>query len=324
MIEVNSVIQNNVIKLFTGEKLFECGEVESPLIEGFLWPRDVIMLLGSEKAGKSILAMQMASCLTSGEKFLDIYDCQRTPVLYIQTEGKREEFARRLKNINNSIPVFNDDFYHVYKKQLPIDNAEFNHELKKIIAQLPKVPKVMFIDSLYSSMEGDLNDNKATRKFIGMVAQLTEARHMAVVIIHHEKKENFNSSLGESVKHDGDKGAYGSIFLRAWVDHIIFLRMNRDKTRTLSCSTQRSGTIEMNHDLVLVEPDPLCFQIKGDYAACTEIVKGALKINGQMLKEDIIKKTGLSLSSIDKALRQLKKDKLVDYSSSYPREFYII
>lgn len=289
------------IETFTGERLLERETNVEALIDGFLWERDVVMLLGSEKSGKSIIGMQMLSALSAGGLFLGKYQAKKVPVLYLQCEGKKDETPLRLENMMKGVSLDKDYFIRMYKKFLPLDMDVYMHELSAEISKLPIKPKVMCLDCLYMAMSGDLNENEDVRRFIQKLSIILELHKMTCIIVHHAKKEEYFE--GKEVE-KGDKCSYGSVFLRANVDHILFFNMNKDKTRTLSCSTQRSGKVAENETLVLVEPSPLMFQIQGAYTGSEETVLWHCT-KARVTKAELIKNLGYSESTIDRALKTL-------------------
>lgn len=289
------------IEVFYGESLLQRDTNVEQIIEGYLWDRDVIMLLGSEKAGKSIAALQMCSGISSGSLFLGKYQCKKLPVLYLQVEGKKDETPMRLENMMKAVSVDKDYFYRAYKKFLPLDLEEYRDALDHKIASLPITPKVLCLDCLYMGMEGDLNDNQAIRKFIANVSPVFEKYGLTVIIVHHAKREDFFQ--GKKIDH-GDNSSYGSVFLRAYVDHIVYLDKHADKTRTLSCSTQRSGKVSENETLILIEPSPLFFRIRDKFSGTEETILWHLeRIN--MSKKEIMGMTGYSESTIERSLKTL-------------------
>ena len=308
------------IKHYTGETLTYAEELPDPLIEGYLWPDDLIMLLGTEKAGKSIVALQMAACLSSGSLFLEKYKCKKTPVAYLQTEGKQDETAFRIQHMMNAIDFDKNYFHRLYKKFLPLDIPEYMSGLDKLIQVLNPRPKVLIVDALYTSMAGDLNDNKDMRAFLFSYARLSERYSLTTILVHHAKREEFFE--GQKVE-KGDKVSYGSVFLRANVDHIIFLEMQRDKTRTLSCQTQRSGKVAEKEDLILIQPNPLYFEIKGDYKAYEEIVLANYKLQPDT-RSGVVKRTSLSESSVKQATLHLLRDKKIKEFVQNSERFYSI
>ena len=109
----------------TGTALWTHDETNQPIIDGVLWEGDVLMLLGSEKAGKSILGLQLAFCLTSGQPFLDKYAVPvPCSVLYIQTEGKPSEMVERMLAMRETLEIDDTRFYHLHQRFLPLRSAE--------------------------------------------------------------------------------------------------------------------------------------------------------------------------------------------------------
>lgn len=288
-----------------GDELFEFETHQEALITEILWPQDVVMILGNEKAGKSVLALQMACCLTTGQAFLDKYAIpKKVPIVYLQTEGKKDLTTDRLKRMHEAIDLDPTLFYHVYQKMFPLDMEGNLKTMISILANLPQKPEVLFIDSLYTSMMGDMNENSDTRSFITSVSQLVENFKLAVPIIHHERKES-RDERGNIID-TGDKASYGSVFWRAWVEHILYLKRHKDQSRTLTCDTQRSGQVTVREDLILLHEVPLCFEVKGDYAPYAEVISHHL--NGEPNdKISLSKVSGLSVSSVEKGLRLLLK-----------------
>ncbi len=309
------------ITLYTASDLREGIQSPTPLIDGVLWEGDIIMLLGNEKAGKSILAMQMAFCLTTATPFLDKYVVPKQKlVLYIQAEGKRSEFVERMNCMDNTIPVDNLRFFHIPKKFLPFDVDEYWESLIDCIREMPYPPHIIFIDPVYMCMSGDLINNKDARKFLSRVSQLSDMFNSTIVMVHHDSrpiKDRDHKAIER-----GDQGSYGSVFFRANVDHILYLKMNADKSRLLTCETQRSGKIMEREELVLIQPDPLCFEIKGDYSGAEETVKyniwNPTKEKEYHTRDTLTLITQLGPSTVDKALRHLNQDKQIVKLSGKP------
>jgi len=317
------------IKAYCGETLRSNSTPPETIIENFLWKEDCAMILGSEKAGKSILAQQMLVSIVTGEPFLGKFEVKKPgPVVYIQAEGKRDEFVDRLNNISMSFnkPMNDAMFMHIFKKYCPLNVPIFMEAIfEKIDAQV-KIwgcnPVAICVDSVYKAMEGDLNENRDIIGFTNSIDELISRYSSAVPIIHHDAKEWRDEKL-QAIER-GDKGAYGSVFLRAYVDHILYLKMQKSKARTLTCDTQRSGKTHGEViDLLMVEPTPLCFQIKGDYKPSTEIIIHQLRLNGQMSYAQLIEKTGLAQITLQQGMAILIKDKKVGFVDLKERFFFL-
>src|SRR3990167_6036567 len=290
------------IHSYCGETLRSNSEPPVAIIENFLWKEDAAMLLGSEKAGKSIMAQQMFCNIVTGEPFLGKFPVKTPgPVVYIQAEGKRDEFVDRLNNISLAFngKIIDEQFLHIFKKYCPLNIPIFMDAIFGIIDAQVKIwgrePVAICIDSVYKAIDGDLNENRDVIGFTNSIDELISRYHSAILLIHHDAKEWRDEKKKAETIDRGDKGSYGSVFLRAYVDHILYLKMAKTKTRTLTCDTQRSGKTHPEIiDLLMIEPSPLCFQIKGDYKPSAEIIIHQLRIKGQLNYVQLIELTGLS------------------------------
>jgi len=293
--------------IFSGKELLEFEDSGgAPLIEGMLWDRDSILFLGREKAGKSIFCMQMACCLTAGEPFLDNFNVPTpVPILYFQAEGKRCETIRRLKSMLKVVPCNPDLFYLMYYPSLALDKDHGLKEMTNLIDQVEHLPKVIFIDPLYMSMAGALTDDYACRHMVANMRLLGERYAAAIVIAHHTHRPKRDA--GGHYIQEGDDAVYGSFVWKAFADHTLMLSVNKDKSRTLTCDTQRSAQVPEKTDVTMVQPDPLFFELKEDAAPYTAAVLANVQIAGKigLTTQDIIERTGLSRSAACKALREL-------------------
>ena len=318
------------IQSYCGESLRSNSTPPETIIENFLWKEDAAMLLGSEKAGKSIMAQQMLCAIVTGEPYLGKFDVKKSgPVVYIQAEGKRDEFVDRLNNISASFngPMNDANFLHIFKKYCPLNVEIFRTGImEKIDAQVKLWgcnPVAICIDSVYKAIDGDLNENRDIIGFTNAIDEFISRYSSAILLIHHDAKEWRDEKL-QTVER-GDKGAYGSVFLRAYVDHILYLKMQKTKARTLTCDTQRSGKTHGEViDLLMIEPHPLCFQIKGDYKASAEIILHQLRIHTKLSYKQLMANTGLAQITLQQGMATLIKDKKVNYIDEKERLFFLV
>lgn len=316
------------IKSYVGETLRSDSKPPETIIENFLWKEDCAMLLGSEKAGKSIMAQQMFCNIVTGEPFLGKFAVLKPgPVVYLQAEGKRDEFVDRLNKIGLSFnkPMDDKQFLHIFKKYCPLNIPVFmNAIIEKIDAQVAIwgcEPVAICIDSVYKTIDGDLNENRDIINFSNCIDELISRYHCAILLIHHDAKEWRDEKTKESLDR-GDKGAYGSVFLRAYVDHILYLNMLKTKARTLTCDTQRSGKAHPEViDLLMIQPSPLCFQIKGDYKPSTEVIIHQLRLNGRMTYEHLELITGLAHITLQQGMAVLIQRNVVEFFDDSERYF---
>jgi len=300
------------IEVFTKDSLFNREEEIKPIVDEWLYERDVVMFLGSEKAGKSLCAVQMGMEISNGGKFLGRYQCAQKKVFYLQTEGKRDETVDRIKNINQVVPVNPEFFIRAYKKFCPLNLPEYFEALDSLMTAHEMNGGVFILDCLYMAMVGDLNDNQDVREFISALTMLLEKHSLTCIFVHHSKRDEYHE--GKKLE-KGDKSSYGSVFLRANIDHIIFLDMcGKSKIRTLSCDTQRSGKVSEPVKLMLIEPSPLHFKVLGDKIRQPKeeaILYHLEKAN--LTKDQLIEITKISKRTIDSYIKNLLIQGDIDY-----------
>jgi hypothetical protein len=302
--------------ILTGVELMSLPEEpDNYIIEKLIWKRDIVIILASEKAGKSILGMQMACALTAGGHFLgdfEVPDALR--VLYVQAEGSREETQTRLRMMTKSDhSSWNpENFYHMYPPSIALDTEDGYQSFLDAIHKTNFRPDVIFIDPLYMAMRGDLIDNKAARVFCINIRKIKEMFDCTIIINHHKRRPQREKN-GSYIDR-GDDEVMGSFVWKAFASHIFTLQNNKDNVRHLSCTTQRSGNVIKGITLKLVEPDPLHF-VMVDEPYCEnhrEKVIECLKLHPEGMSADATaKEIKITPASVRKSFSMLSREKKV-------------
>ncbi len=73
-------------------------EPDNPLVEGFIEYGEVVALVGQAKAGKSLLALQLAVCIAAGIPFLG-KPCKRQRAYVANLEVSAKQYKKRLRRI---------------------------------------------------------------------------------------------------------------------------------------------------------------------------------------------------------------------------------
>lgn len=300
------------------------------LIEQMVWKGDVIIVLASEKTGKSLFTLQMACALTCGDHFLDTFEVpDSNKVLYIQAEGTREETQQRLASMTHDTGVeWNpDNFYHMYPPALSLDTENGLNDICNKIYATKFEPTVIFLDPLYMAMEGSLVDEKHARLFCRNIRVLKERFSSSVVINHHKRRPVRNDRGSVITYSKNDDEILGSFVWKAFPSHIIDLTARKDGTCLLSIDTQRSGIAIKNMSLKLTHPTPLMFRTsdKMDCAPFIEHVYSYVEKAGKpVTTQDVVDGTGLSKTSVSNAFSFLlsKNVKRLAKSSSKRRPVY--
>ena len=300
--------------ILTGVELMSMpDQPDNYLIEKLLWKHDIVIMLASEKAGKSILGMQMACALTKGGYFLGDFEVpEPLKVLYVQSEGSREETQSRLRMMTKSDhSSWNpENFYHMYPPAIALDTDDGYNSFLDAIYKTDFRPDVIFIDPLYMAMRGDLIDNKAARLFCLNIRKIKDLFDCTIVINHHKRRPQREKN-GSYIDR-GDDEVMGSFVWKAFASHIFTLRNEKDNIRTLCCTTQRSGNVVKNITLKLIEPDPLHFVVIDDCITYHDKVLACLKLsNTGMCADQIAKELKVLPAGVRKTLSELNREKMI-------------
>jgi hypothetical protein len=242
------------------------------LIDSLIHRGDDCLLIGSPKSGKSLFVKQMICSLTSAHPFLNKYAVARpTKVCYVQLEGRAEDTQDRLLRMEGTCPIMWDNLSIFYSSPLFLQDPSETKDFIKTV-EIGGNHEVIVIDGLYLAFSGSLSDDDAVRKFLGNLRIIKNYFNATIIVVHHTHKVRFNDK-GEVI-FEGDSAVFGSQFLRAYPDHIFMLGVQKNSdVRELKCSTQRSGMIETDIKMKLIQPNPLHFE------TLDEVPTGTVKDN---------------------------------------------
>jgi len=295
-----------------------------PLIEGLVWERDNIFIVGTEKVGKSILALQFAFALTSGQPLFGEYRVKYPlTVLYVQTEGKLGDTKDRITNMLKINECDTKNLFIAFFPHLALDTEHGMGVFIDHINLREIRPKVIILDPLYHSMKGSLIDEEDSRKMTANLRELSERYEATIIVIHHTHRPiRFEGRVID----EGDNSIFGSFVWKAWADHVLLFRHGKDKSRILSCNTQRSGKV-MEYDELELTGDPfLSFDRNVDRVRPVERnVRHALEEAGEegSTRDALRESTGLSITSVEKSLRRMiKEGSAARRREGYPVKYY--
>lgn len=150
----------------------------------------IVVILGQEKAMKSLLATNLAYLLASGR------DVWRWPirggarsVLYIEQEVGEWELQERLEKMHSywNDPIAKLNLRLVSKDlRIGLDTAA---GIKRLTEEVEEAnPDVLILDPIREFHSGDENDSTSMMKVMRPARQLCIDRRMTLVIIHHTAK----------------------------------------------------------------------------------------------------------------------------------------
>ena len=162
------------------------------------------MLYGAAKAGKSIIAMQLARCIGVGEPFLGLETSQGR-VLYLQFEIGTSVLQDRMRQVDKDY----DNVYVGTTFDMKLDSRRGQTQLELAIMEV--APNVVILDPLYKILEGDENDVHDGKIVTDFLDHMIELYGCSFLIIHHMGK-------------DPSQGARGTSHFNDWHESIIEIK----------------------------------------------------------------------------------------------------
>ena len=183
-----------------------------------VWHADAWGIVGGEaKSHKSMITLEMAIAVASGEPFLGKFDVHRNgPVLIIQEENDSDYYLPDLlykmlreRGLFPSPAIWSEgqDRYLAPNRNLPIrflNQSGFNltdpAHLERVEKEVARIRPVLIIfDPLYS-MLGAVDETKAheVRPILNWLRKLSKENSAAVVVCHHWRKKQGKSDTSRA------------------------------------------------------------------------------------------------------------------------------
>jgi hypothetical protein len=179
--------------LFTHAELMKL-QIPSPvpIVQDLIHAGETALLAGRPKCGKSLFTEQMALAIESGSDFLGMRVPSRKRVLMIDLENHVPALRDRFKRMGGAAPGLT-----IWCSNFATGNVIAHSEmgmktLKALVLQIGA--EVLFVDPWRLFLGGDENDAETTVKGLMALGALREANPgLAIVIVHHLRKEKFES-----------------------------------------------------------------------------------------------------------------------------------
>lgn len=220
------------------------------LVAGIIPYGAITLLVGRPRAGKSVLARQLATAVSSQEDFLGWKIKENAPVMYWVTmfgEGRPRSFYEHLKALGAKEGIY------VHFGEIPRWETWLEAEIERLHARL------LIIDTLRGLKNIDWNDYAAATHALEPIAKLSVRLQTAVVVVHHAGKSEVTSDI--------TRAALGSTGVTGSADVVLLMDREADsddesgenKPRTL----KGVGRDVADIDNVLLEFDGVRFVNKG-------------------------------------------------------------
>ncbi|MFN0249341.1 MAG: AAA family ATPase [Kofleriaceae bacterium] len=184
-----------------------------------LWARAGVGILGgAPKCCKSWLALEIAIAVASGAPCLGAFEVGDVgPVLLYMAEDAAPVVKRRLAGICRhrgidlaSLPIHT-------ASALRLDRPHDQARLHDAIARY--APRLLVLDPFVRLHRIDENDAGQVSALLGYLRELQRALDVAVVVVHHARKNGNAGQPGQSLRGSGD--------FFAWADSLLYIRRHR-------------------------------------------------------------------------------------------------
>ena len=174
------------------------------LIDGFLQREGVTAIAAPVRERKTLIAMNIAHALVTGEKLFGHFEVVNKPkrVIYLCPEASLGPFTDRLAKIGLVEEVGNRFFYRTLSADghLELNDEHFQQALRGA---------VVFLDTAIRFLKGDENSSQDVRNFADSIFKLLKNGAEAVVLLHHSPKNSGDKmTLENAMRGSGDMGAF--------------------------------------------------------------------------------------------------------------------
>jgi len=196
-------------------------EQASYVLDGIIAPRELCLVYGGEKEGKSTWMHKLCICMTSeGLEDFDGIPVMRGRVLYVSLDigARQKQVKPRMRRIAERLGTTLSPDLMVTHNTTFLDDPE---SVESLLRAAPGPFALVVIDPLYRAlMGGDPGQPGAINMAIESVIRIIEETGAAVVILNHDTK--------------GSSGTmYGSKFLGAAADCKIFVKRPNLKNKVI-------------------------------------------------------------------------------------------
>ncbi|MFQ8765236.1 MAG: AAA family ATPase [Oscillospiraceae bacterium] len=196
------------LETMTAEQLQSAPYSPEPFLVEELLPEGLHILAGAPKIGKSWLALWLCLCVAQGQPLWN-FAVTQGEVLYLSLEDSYRRIQSRLFDLTDDAPqtlhfaIMADTLKHGLEQQ--IEQFLMEHPTTKLVVidTLQRVRGTGSDSNLYAN---DYQD-------IGILKQLADRRHIAILLIHHLRKLHDDDPMNMISGSTGLSGAADSTFV---------------------------------------------------------------------------------------------------------------
>lgn len=192
------------------------------LVDG-LWSRAAVGIIGgAPKSHKSWLALDLAVSVASGTACLGAFDIlEAGPALLYMAEDDAGIVKARVTGIcrHRGLNLDALDVHLITAPSLRLDREADCRALRRLVGEL--APRVLLLDPFVRLHRLDENDAGQISGLLAYLRDLQREHDLAVVVVHHMRKNSTAAANGQNLRGSGD--------FYAWVDSSLYLHKRRDQ-----------------------------------------------------------------------------------------------
>ena len=196
------------LETMTAEQLQSAPYSPVPFLVEELLPEGLHILAGAPKIGKSWLALWLCLCVAQGQPLWN-FAVTQGEVLYLSLEDSYRRIQSRLFDLTEDAPptlhfaIMADTLKHGLEQQI-----------EQFLTEHPAT-KLVVIDTLQRvrSAGGDSNPYANDYQDVGLLKQLADKHHIAILLIHHLRKLHDDDPMNMISGSTGLSGAADSTFV---------------------------------------------------------------------------------------------------------------
>jgi hypothetical protein len=164
------------------------------LIPGYLPQTGVAVVFGPSTVGKSFICLDLAMRIGRGDEWRGLQVLGGS-VVYVAGEGK-SGFGQRVKAwLNKNANPDAEPVAEIYLLAEPIDFIA-DAELENDIRQLSNKPRLIVLDTLSQTLNGDDSSNRDVSTYVRHANILAAEFSCLVLIVHHSNKADASDARG--------------------------------------------------------------------------------------------------------------------------------
>ena len=196
------------LETMTAEQLQSAPYSPEPFLVEELLPEGLHILAGAPKIGKSWLALWLCLCIAQGQPLWN-FAVTQGEVLYLSLEDSYRRIQSRLFDLTEDAPptlhfaILADTLKHGLEQQIEQFLTEHPATKLVVIDTLQRVRSTGSDSNLYAN---DYQD-------VGLLKQLADRHHIAILLIHHLRKLHDDDPMNMISGSTGLSGAADSAFV---------------------------------------------------------------------------------------------------------------